>query len=387
MPSKNDDWQNPINYNGQIVVFSFLRILFSYLRPSENTMSREEKVKNFNPDGVGQANGNLFGLPFTYEESRIAILPVPWDVTVSYSDGTSDGPQAILDASTQLDFNDPDFPDAWKTGFFLTPVSVEWKKLNDDLRNRSTAYIDFLENGGNLSGNEEMQSVVQEVNTACDMLRQRVFERTTEMLNDGKFVALLGGDHSTPLGFIQALAKKHEDFAILQIDAHCDLRESYEGFTYSHASIMFNALKTPQVKKLVQVGIRDYCRQESEMEKKSGGRIKIFYDRYLKHSSFEGKTWNSLCDEIISELPEKVYISFDIDGLDPKLCPGTGTPVPGGLEFEQAVYLFKKLTDKGHTIIGFDLNEVSPGNDEWNANVGARMLWKLCVFAAKSNNL
>jgi len=350
-------------------------------------MSKQSKTASFNPDGVGQLNGNLFGLPFTYEESKIVILPVPWDVTVSYSDGTSDGPQAILDASPQLDFNDPDFPDAWKTGFFLTPVSKEWKKLNDDLRLNSSQYIDFLENGGNVNENEEMRQILAEVNTACDVLRQRVYERTTEMLNEGKFVALLGGDHSTPLGFIQALAKKHNDFGILQIDAHCDLRDAYEGFSYSHASIMFNALKTPQVKKLVQVGIRDYCRAESEMEKNSGGRIKIFYDSYLKNSSYEGKTWNSLCDEIITSLPQNVYISFDIDGLDPKLCPGTGTPVPGGLEFEQAVYLFRKLTEIGRTIIGFDLNEVSPDGNEWNANVGARMLWKLCVFAAKSNNL
>lgn len=350
-------------------------------------MSKQDKIANFNPDGVGQLNGNLFGLPFTYEESQLVILPVPWDVTVSYSDGTSDGPKAILEASPQLDFNDPDLPDAWKKGFFLSPISKEWKKLNDDLRIASSQYIDFLESGGNVNENSEMKQILEDVNNACDVLRQRVYERTTEMLNDGKFVALLGGDHSTPLGFIQALANKHPEFGVLQIDAHCDLRDAYEGFSYSHASIMFNVLKTQQVKKLVQVGIRDYCRSESELVSYSGDRIKIFYDRYLKHSSYEGKTWYTLCDEIINELPQKVYISFDIDGLDPKLCPGTGTPVPGGLEFEQAIYLFRKLTESGRTIIGFDLNEVSPDNNEWNANVGARMLWKLCVFAAKSNNL
>lgn len=350
-------------------------------------MTKEEKIKAFDPDAVGQSNGKLFGLPFDYEDCGIAILPVPWDVTVSYGEGTGGGPKAILDASPQLDFYDPDFKDAWKVGFHLTPISSEWQKLSDDLRNRSVQYIDFLENGGKVEENPEMQEIVAEVNTACDMLRMRVKERTTELLNDGKVVALLGGDHSTPLGFIQALAEKHDSFGILQIDAHADLREAYEGFEYSHASIMYNVLKTPQVSKLVQVGIRDYCKQEAELADHSKGRVQIFYDRELKNNSFEGKTWNEQCREIITALPEKVYISFDIDGLDPKLCPNTGTPVPGGLEFEQAVYLFRQLVASGKKIIGFDLNEVSPGEDEWDANVGARMLWKLCVFTAMSNQL
>lgn len=349
--------------------------------------SKQEVIEAFNPDGVGQNNGNLFGLPFTYEHSQVVVLPVPWDVTVSYSDGTADGPKAILDASPQLDFFDQDLPEAWKIGFHLTEISKEWRKLSEDLRFKSTEYISFLENGGVLSENREMQELLQELNHACDMLRMRVKERSLELMQEGKTVALLGGDHSTPLGLLQALAEKHDAFGILQIDAHMDLRDAYEGFEFSHASIMFNALKIPQVKRLVQVGIRDYCRQEAELASDSEGRIKVFYDSSLKSAAYDGKTWRELCDDIISSLPDKVYISFDIDGLDPKLCPHTGTPVPGGLEFEQAVYLFRALVHEGKTIIGFDLNEVSPGENDWDANVGARMLWKLCVFLAKSNHL
>lgn len=348
---------------------------------------KQKKIEQFQPDNVGQLNGNLFGLPFTYEESRIAILPVPWDVTVSYGEGTSEGPGAILAASPQLDFHDPDFNDAWKVGFYLSEISKEWKQINADLRSQSVEYISFLENGGEISQNPEMQKILASINEACFQLKSRVKERILDFHKDGKIPALLGGDHSTPLGIIEAMATLNDEFGMLVIDAHADLRNAYEGFEFSHASIMYNALKIPQVKKIVQVGIRDICKSESDLVDQLNGRVKIFYDREIKNAIYTGKNWIDLCKAIIAELPDKVYISFDIDGLDPKLCPNTGTPVPGGLEFEQALFLFRELIDSGKKIIAFDLNEVSPGNDEWDANVGARMLWKLCVFLAKSNKL
>jgi agmatinase len=112
--------------------------------------------------------------------------------------------------------------------------------------------------------------------------------------------------------------------------------------------------------------------------------VAIFYDSFLKEGMNDGKSWKKQCKKIVAQLPQKVYISFDIDGLDPKLCPGTGTPVPGGLEFDQAVYLLKALVRSGREIIGFDLVEVAPGESEWNGNVGARLLYKLCNWMAVS---
>ncbi|WP_317175203.1 agmatinase family protein [Hymenobacter qilianensis] len=203
-------------------------------------------------------------------------------------------------------------------------------------------------------------------------------------LDAGKAVAVLGGDHSTPLGYIHALAERHEEFGILQIDAHCDLRPAYEGFEYSHASIMYNALQLPQVKKLVQVGIRDFCQQEAELAERSNGRIIMFPERFLREELYGGKSWRKECKKIIAQLPQKVYISFDIDGLDPKLCPGTGTPVPGGLEFEEALYLIRMVVRSGREIIGCDLNEVAPGDTDWNGIVGARLLYQLCNWMAVS---
>ena len=184
---------------------------------------------------------------------------------------------------------------------------------------------------------------------------------------------------------MQALAAHFGNFGILQIDAHADLRDAYEGFEFSHASIMFNALKIPQVEKLVQVGIRDYCEAEFNITQHSKGRVKTFFDRDIKHEMYSGAQWESICDKIISELPQNIYLSFDIDGLDPKLCPNTGTPVAGGFETEQVLFLLEKIVRSGKKIIAFDINEISPGEDEWDANVGARLLYRISNLVHTSN--
>jgi agmatinase len=199
-------------------------------------------------------------------------------------------------------------------------------------------------------------------------------------------VAVLGGDHSTPLGYFKAIAEKHGEFGILQIDAHCDLRIGYSGFNYSHASIMYNALtEIENLKKLVQIGVRDYSGGELEIINSSNGRITAYFDKEIKCRRFEGETWKKITDEIIDKLPQKVHISFDIDGLDPKLCPNAGTPVHGGFQIEEVFYLFSKLLKTGRQVIGFDLLEVGVGETNWDANVGARVLWKLCNLFVKSN--
>ena len=155
------------------------------------------------------------------------------------------------------------------------------------------------------------------------------------------------------------------------------------GFNYSHASIMHNALQNKAVSKLVMVGIRDICEAEVAYINGLPDRIACFYDWDIKEKVEieRSTTWAAMCDQIIAALPQRVYISFDIDGLKPNLCPNTGTPVHGGFELYEAFYLLKKLVHSGRQIIGFDLCEVSPNTqneeDEWDANVGARVLYKL----------
>lgn len=351
---------------------------------NQQRKSKADKIASFDPSGVGDVNAGLFGLPFTVDEAELVIIPVPWEVTVSYSAGTAQGPQAIKDASPQIDLYEPAIKDAWKLGIAMEEISGEWQATSDVLREKSERYIKWLEQGEPEIDSEANAGIPDEVTQKGEELLQWLKQKSLTYLNQGKTVAVLGGDHSTPLGLIHALAEKHEEFGILQLDAHADLRVAYEGFKYSHASIMYNALQLPQVKKLVQVGIRDLAQSEAEMAEQSNGRITTFYDAVLKENLYEGNTWKKECKRIIAQLPQKVYLSFDIDALDPKLCPGTGTPVPGGFEFEEAVYLIKALVKSGREIIGFDLNEVAPGDTEWNGNVGARLLYKVCNWVAVS---
>ena len=340
-------------------------------------------LSRFDPNSVGLKSNNIFGLPFKEADASLVLLPVPWEVTISYRDGTSRGPENIFDASMQVDLYDPDVPNGWKKGFYMLPIDKNIKKKSDYLRQCAELIISHLIDGGVIEDNEQLRGKLNTVNDGGVMLTDWVQEMTATLLKAGKKVGLVGGDHSTPLGFIKALADIHPEFGVLQIDAHADLRKAYEGFTYSHASIMYNVIhEIPQVKKLVQVGIRDYCDEELELSQKTD-RIVTYFDKDIKERQFEGDTWKKICEEIVAQLPQKVYISFDIDGLDPKLCPNTGTPVPGGFELDEVFYLFKTLKKSGRELIGFDLNEVSTGQhtgDSIDSIVGARALYKLCNY-------
>lgn len=341
-------------------------------------------MTDFDPNGVGISNGNLFGFPVTENEADILVIPVPWDATASYGKGTSKGPQAILDASTQLDFYHPKLDEAFRTRVFLTPISSEWEKINEEFCLQSIDYIQHLESGA--TDVKGFELFLQQINAAQHAMRIHLKERATELIKQNKIVAVLGGEHSTPLGLIEAIDESYTDFGILQIDAHADLRNGYENFDQSHASIMFNVTKNcNNLSKLVQIGIRDIAQSEIDLIESSNGRIKTFFDWDIKERAFNGINWSSQVDEIISELPQHVYISFDIDGLIPSLCPNTGTPVAGGFQLDEITFLLFKLVESGRKIIGFDLNEVSPGESgDWDANVGARALWNLVCAAEKS---
>lgn len=333
------------------------------------------QLQEYNPSGIGQINGNLFALPFDYESANLIIFGVPWEVTVSYGAGTANGPQRVLDASPQLDLFDFDNPDGWKQGIFMVEIPQDILEKNEYYRTLAAKIIERLEQGKPLTDTPDLTAVLAEINQACQQVNQWLFEQSKEAIENGKRVAVIGGDHSSPLGYFQALATSYANYGILHIDAHADLRDAYEGFEFSHASIMFNAMKLPQISKLVQVGLRDICHDEVQMINQSHGRIVAYYDPAMKQKLYSGTTWMDLCREIISHLPEYVYISFDVDGLDPKYCSSTGTPVPGGLELEQAFCLFRELINSGRKIIGFDLCEV--GDAEWDGNVGARIVYKL----------
>ena len=352
--------------------------MFNFAEPKRCIMDKT----NFNPNAAAVANGNYFGMPYSVDESPVVIVSVPWDVTTSYRPGTSKAPEAIIAASSQLDFFDFDVADAWKIGIGTLPIDEEIKNLNIQMRPLAEQVINHLESGGDAA---EVNEELAEVNNASLILNEKIYRTTSDLLKKGKLVGIVGGEHSVPYGFIKALTAFHSNFGVLQIDAHADLREAYEGFTFSHASIMYNVLKIKGIKKLVQVAVRDECEDEINLVA-SNDRIIQFDDYFLAAAEFEGKSWGKQCVEIISKLPEDIYISFDIDGLGPELCPNTGTPVPGGLSFQKAVYLLRKVVESGRKIIGFDVSEVAPGNDDWDANVGARIIYKLCNLMYLSNS-
>ncbi|MCC6599646.1 MAG: agmatinase family protein [Crocinitomicaceae bacterium] len=348
-------------------------------------MTKEEKISGFDPNAAGLKDATIFGLPFTPDEADIVLLPVPWEVTVSYGSGTSEGPAHILEASFQIDLHHEEFPDLWKAGIAMADLPEDMLMRSTALRTMALNIIDSWEDGVDVSNDPVARKSQEEINSECEKMNQWVQQAVAGLLDQGKLVGLVGGDHSTPLGYFRELANRYPSFGILHIDAHMDLRIAYEGFQYSHASVMYNALQLPQLTHLVQVGLRDYCAAEAEMAEREYARVKVFSNTSLKRGRFEGENWRALCERIADSLPEFVHISFDIDGLDPTLCPNTGTPVPGGLSFEEATYLLSMLNMKRKKIIGFDLVEVAPGLNEWNGNVGARMLFHLCGVLARSN--
>lgn len=332
----------------------------------------------FDPDGVGVGNGAYFGLPFEPEAARLVLISAPWDVTVSYGAGTAYGPDAVIEASTQLDFHDPLAPGAWRRGIATADVDYSLLEQSQRLRSDAERVIDHLEGGGSPDDDYVVRKL-RRVNEGCAAMNANIGAQAARWLDAGKIVGLVGGDHSTPYGLVRALGARHTSFGILHLDAHCDLRDAYEGFAFSHASIMYNILRdVPQVARIVQVGVRDFSEGEAALAAASE-RIATFDDLSLAEAAFRGATWDAQCRRIVESLPGEVYVSFDIDALTFENCPHTGTPVSGGLTFNQAVWLLATLVRSGRRIIGFDMVEVAPAGDERiDAITGARVLWKLC---------
>lgn len=338
----------------------------------------------FDPNQASTPDSGVFGLPFTEENAQLIIIPVPWEATTSYGAGTSKGPELVLEASKQVDLFDLETKRAYEAGYFMENISSDLLSIN--ARTKELAQK-IIEKGGNLEDSPELENVLETVNSNSEKVNDWLYKKTKEYLKKGKFVAVLGGDHASPYGAIKALLEEHDNnFGILHIDAHADLREAYEGFTWSHASVMYNVMTKLSPQKLIQVGIRDFSEQEYEFIQKHD-KIECYFDQYLKHRLHLGERWLEICQNIISDLPQNVYISFDVDGFEPNLCPNTGTPVPGGLSFDQVTALLKVLVESGRKIVGFDLNEVSGGdtNNRWDAIVGARTLYKLCGWSMISN--
>ena len=256
------------------------------------------------------------------EECRFQIVPVPFEATVSYGGGTAQGPAAILEASDQLELWDGESIPA-EEGIY-THEAVD------------------------CSGNAE--EVVGNIEVAVAKAAEYGMP------------VVLGGEHTVTLGALRALKKKHGTFGIVQFDAHADLREAYEGDPYSHASVMRRALDLELP--VFQLGVRAFCTEEVEVRTKYN----------VPHIDAKQLALNPLPDTLLPDsFPKNIYITFDVDGLDPSVIRATGTPVPGGITWWQAITLLEKAVT-GRNVIGCDVVELAPQEGDHASDFAAAQL-------------
>jgi agmatinase len=334
-------------------------------------------VPAFDPNAAATGDG-IFGLPHGRGEAAVVLVPVPFDATTSYRPGAVDGPDAILAASAQVDLFDAQTGRPYEAGIHMLRDDGELAALSRATRVRVARALATSD-----------PADFAAVDEAGRRVNERVAREVHAIARSGQIPGVVGGDHAVAFGGIAALASElSAALGILHVDAHCDLRAAYQGFQWSHASVMHNVLaEVDAVTALVQVGLRDVCDAELGAVAASAGRVTAHFDLDWQRRLLDGERFSRLCNEALAPLPRDVWVSFDVDGLDPALCPHTGTPVPGGLSFAQACLLLEAVHRSGRRIAGFDLCEVAPGPaagdgvDSYDAIVGARLLYKLCGFS------
>ena len=255
---------------------------------------------------------NFLGLDIeypSYEDAKVTVIPVAYEGTVTYGKGAAKGPKAIIDASKHVETYEREL-------------------------------------GKNIFDIYTLEGVTKK--GAPEDVVNEVYNAVKKEINNKKQVVVLGGEHSITIGAVKAFKEKFYDLSVLQIDAHSDLRQEYEESRYSHACVMRRIfdMNVP----FVQVGIRSFCDEEADFIKKN--KLKPFYAEDI----YDNDEW---MDDAISRLSDNVYLTFDLDGLDPSIMPATGTPEPGGLGWYQAIKFLKK-TAKAKNIVGFDIVELAP---------------------------
>jgi len=317
---------------------------------------------------------SMFGESCTFEDAAIVLVPVPFDATCSYRTGAAGAPAAILEASPQIDLDDRRFGNISTRGIVMEPAHPEVEALAHE--GRSAAAV---------SRSTASSAAAGRVDRACEAMVEHARERTRAILEAGKTPGIVGGEHGVSLGAIRAAASCAAGMGVLQIDAHMDLRRSYEGFRYSHASVIRNAIESVSpIGPIVQVGVRDFAAEEADFAK--GRDITTYFWDDIADDAHRGTPWRTMAERFIRPLPRDIYLTVDIDGLDPSLCPHTGTPVPGGLNWDHISILLEELARSDRRIVAFDLVEVSPGSgdaSQLDAIIAARLLYRLCAVAGE----
>lgn len=312
-------------------------------------------------DSSGEETG-LFGLPFSVNDASLVIVPVPWDIACSQGAGTAAAPELIRAASGHVELHDVVLGNIYERGIAMAAVSPELIAMIEQ--------IDALDTSD--------KAVIPALDRECEKMNHIVKSCVSAELIAGRTTGLLGGDHSVSFGSIAAHCELFPEMGILQIDAHADLRPSLDGMKWSHASVMHHVMEELSPLSLTQFGVRGICSVERAYQKMNQS-IQMVTSHELQQQLASGQAWLGLCDQIIATLPKELYLSLDIDGLDPACCPNTGTPVPGGLSFTQVTLLLQRIVESGRVIRGFDLVEV--GGNNRDALIAAHLLYFLCGLA------
>ena len=341
---------------------------------------------HFDPDRAARPGSGIFGLSCPSTEAAIHVIAAPYDATSSYGVGAAQGPEAVLRASRQVELHDPAIGDPWRRGLYYLPDDGTLAGYNEEARPLAREVFD----GGGAGEAPELLHALARVNELSARMNDVVYHRTSTVINEGRTPILLGGDHSVSFGAVRAACEHYAGLGLLHFDAHADLRPAYEGFTWSHASILHNLTKElGGLGPTLQVGLRDLGHAEYEEIEAHPDRLRAVFDSEWSRARLEGRDLAAFVRDALAFLPEQVWITFDIDGLEPALCPHTGTPVPGGLTWAEAMLWLEELRASGRQVVGCDLVEVSPGpalsgGDSWDAIVGARLLYRLAGTLSKA---
>ncbi len=342
------------------------------------------EADRFNPEEVSR-RGLLFGLPYSIEKASLIVVGVPWEVTVTYKSGTSETPEHVLLASNQIDLFHPELGTPWKAGIAWDNSLFFLKKHSQNYSPIARQYFEVLERtGANPNKSSELQNVAKNLDVASNMMISKVEEVIQKHLTNSKIIGLVGGEHTISLGAVRAFASQ-KPVSILHFDAHADMRPTYAGMEFTHASVMHHISNLDNVNSITSVGIRNMSPAEFEIMSNQNNSF-LFTSNKIWEQIFKGEPWDKIADEIISTIESDfVYITFDIDVLEPSLCPSTGTPVPGGLTYAQSVYLIKKLVQQGKRIVGFDI--VEGGNKlPFEVDLIVNLLFELSCWTLHSQN-
>ncbi len=273
----------------------------------------------------------------SYQDSKIVILPVPYEHTVSYGGGTAQGPQAIISASGYVEFYDDEFS----------------KELCNEVGIATVEPVDLL-------------------NCYDEKMLLKIEDIVAKLIADNKFVVTLGGEHTISIAPIKSHLKKFPNMSVLHFDAHSDLRQEYQDNKYSHACFAARVCEFLSPKKLTQVGIRAQCKEEAEFIKSHG--VNTFYASAIRRGIYS-QDWQR---SVVDTLCEEVYVTFDVDFLDPSILPATGTPEPDGFLYHETLEIFRKIIKSGRRIIGLDVVELAPMEAQRHPDLTiARLIYKI----------